>query len=326
MISSIISPIPLPPVIIVLAFVLDLVAGDPLWMPHPVRWMGRLINLLESFLRRFTHTPSGERFFGAVLVCVTVTMVWAVGVGVLAAALRYSYPLFFILSAYIVYACLSVNSLKTEAAAVTEAASLAEARQRLARIVGRDTADLQPSGVYRAVVETVAENASDGVVAPLFFLAVGGPPLMLAYKAVNTMDSMIGYKNERYLRFGWFAARLDDAANYIPARLTAVLMVIAAFILGYNYRCSLKILISDAGGHPSPNSGWPEAAAAGALGCRLGGPSHYAGEVSRKPYIGCELAEPDEKAAGGVIRLLYLTAVLMVLLVLAGRISVIFLL
>ncbi|MBI5885765.1 MAG: cobalamin biosynthesis protein CobD [Deltaproteobacteria bacterium] len=314
MLDSIITPVTIPALIVVAAFVIDLAAGDPAWMPHPVRGIGRLIALLESLLRRPGRSPGTERLCGMLMALITVFISWGVAYAVLHTAETYSYPLFIILSTYCVYACLAARSLRDEAGRVMEAGDIIEARRRLGRIVGRDTHNLEWPGICKAVVETVSENTSDGIVAPLFFLALGGPPLMLAYKAVNTLDSMVGYRNERYRDFGWFSARLDDAANYIPARLAAIIMAASALILGYNYRGSLRTLLRDGANHPSPNSGRPEAAAAGALGCRLGGSSTYGGIISDKPYIGMALAEPDADAAAGAMRLSSMTAFLAVIL------------
>jgi len=314
MFDSIITPAIIPALIVVAAFLVDLAAGDPAWMPHPVRGIGRLITFLESTLRRPGLTPGMERLCGSLMALITVFTAWGVTYAILRAAETHSYPIFIILSTYCVYACLAARSLRDEAGRVMESADIIEARRRLARIVGRDTAALEWPGIYKAVVETVAENTSDGIVAPLFFLALGGPALMLAYKAVNTLDSMVGYRNERYREFGWFSARLDDAVNYIPARLAAIIMAASAFVLGYNYRASLKTLFQDGANHPSPNSGRPEAAAAGALGCRLGGPSTYGGLIYDKPYIGRTMAEPGVDAATGVLRLSSMTAFLTVIL------------
>ena len=320
------SPITITAFIIAAAFILDLVAGDPAWMPHPVRWIGRLITLLESILKRHGQSAGLERLYGSLLAVITVGAAWAITYTILEAAKTYSYPLFIILSIYCIYACLAAKSLRDEAWAVLNTGNIHEGRRRLSRIVGRDTAKLGWPDIYKAVVETVAENTSDGIVAPLFFLAIGGPALMMAYKAVNTLDSMVGYKNERYKDFGRFSARLDDAANYIPARLAALIMAASAPFLGYNGIGSLKTLFQDGSNHPSPNSGRPEAATAGALGCRLGGPSTYDGIISDKPYIGYLLSETDRAAALGAIRLSALTAIFMLALTVVSRSLIIILL
>ncbi len=186
------------------------------------------------------------------------------------------------------------------------------ARQALAAIVGRDTADLDEGEVWRATIETVAENASDGVIAPLFYLFLGGPALALAYKAVNTLDSMVGYKNERYLLFGWASARCDDLANWLPARITGLLMVAAAPLTGLSCRQAWRIMCRDGKNHSSPNSGIPEAAAAGALGVRLGGTNWYFGRPVEKPTIGEPLKPLSASAYHGVVRLMYVAEALFV--------------
>ncbi len=310
------------PAIILFAYFLDLSIGDPEGLPHPVRWIGRVITGLERALRLFARTPLLERLSGAVLALLTAGSVYAASFFLLDLAGRHSAPLFYLLCAYIIWTSIAVTSLKGEAKAVADTLrirGLADARKALSRIVGRDTAGLSEEEVLKAAVETVSENTSDGIVAPLFYLAVGGPPLMIAYKAVNTLDSMVGYKNERYRDFGWFSARLDDAANYIPARLTALLMVCASFILRYNWRGSLKVLLRDGRKHPSPNSGLPEAATAGALGIRFGGGASYGGVWSAKPFIGDAVTVPDAGSVTSGIRIMQATALIMVALTVIVR-------
>ncbi|MEK6759918.1 MAG: adenosylcobinamide-phosphate synthase CbiB [Deltaproteobacteria bacterium] len=313
---------PFAPVVLVFAYLADMIFGDPEGLPHPVRWIGRAIALLEAVLRRSASTPSGERAAGVVLVVMVAGGVWAVSAALLYFAYIYSMPVFYALSSYIVWTSLCAGSLRKEASLVVRAfeeKGLVEARSRLSRIVGRDTSDLTPDGVMRGAVETVAENSSDGIVAPLFYLAIGGPALMIAYKAVNTLDSMVGYKNERYLNFGWASARFDDIANFIPARISGVLIALSAFFLGYNSLGSLRVMVKDGRNHPSPNSGISEAAMAGALGVKLGGPSYYGGKYCAKPYIGSEGASADASSVKASIRVMSATALLMVLIVFVTR-------
>ncbi len=313
---------PFPPVVLVFAYLADIIFGDPEGLPHPVRWIGRAIAALEAVLRPLASTPSGERLAGSVLVFLTAGGAWAVSAAALYFSALYSMPVFYAISAYIVWTSLCAGSLKKEALSVVrafEADGLAAARTRLSRIVGRDTSDLTPDGVMRGAVETVAENSSDGIVAPLFYLAIGGPALMIAYKAVNTLDSMVGYRNERYLNFGWAGARLDDVANFIPSRISGLLIAVASLFLGYNSVMSLRVMARDGRNHPSPNSGVSEAAMAGSLGVRLGGPSYYGGKYCAKPYIGAEGAEADASSVRASIRVMSLTALLMVLLVFGAR-------
>jgi adenosylcobinamide-phosphate synthase len=323
---KLINPIPFPPLIVLLAYALDLIFGDPEKLPHPVRWIGGAVKLFEKTIRPVTKTPSQERFAGAVMTVLIVGGVWLAAYLALYYSYRVSFPLFFALSTWMVWTSLSIKSLRSEAGAVLKTlktGGIGAARERLSRIVGRDTENLTEEGVLRATVETVAENTGDGVVAPLFYLAVGGPPLMLAYKAVNTLDSMVGYKNERYLHFGWSSARLDDAVNYIPARLSGLLIVTSAFVLGYNWTGSFKTMLSDGRKHPSPNSGVPEAAVAGALGVVLGGPSTYSGAVSEKPLIGSGgTAGFEPSTVEKAVKLMWMSGAVMVFLVFIARIAV----
>ncbi len=278
---------------LLLGFFLDLALGDPHWAPHPVRAMGALIAALEKLLRRcFPKTPRGELAGGAVL----AVLVPGICTGVGAAVFRLCGLLspWFRLAAETVlcYQLLAARSLRDESMKVYTAlktGSLEDARRAVSMIVGRDTERLDEAGVTRAAVETVAENASDGVIAPLLYMALGGGLAGLAYKAVNTMDSMVGYKNDKYLYFGRAAAKLDDAVNYIPARLAGLLMCLAAALSGGNSKKAFQIWKRDRRNHSSPNSAQTEAAMAGALGLQLAGPSYYFGKLVEKPTIG----DPD---------------------------------
>lgn len=304
--------------ILFLAFVLDLIFGDPHWLYHPVRFIGKTIEWGEKLLRpRFPKTPGGERAAGTVLAVLVVglsflfpfILLWLLGLLHPACA--------FIAEVFFCYQILAVKSLKTESMKVYAAlkeGDLLKARKALSWIVGRDTEHLSEEQITKAAVETVAENTSDGVVAPLLFLAVGGAPLGFLYKAINTLDSMIGYKNERYLHFGRFAAKLDDAANFIPARLTALLTVLSAFLLRFDGKAAFRIWKRDRKNHTSPNSAQSEAAVAGALGLCLGGDNYYFGKLVHKPTIGDEtrLAEPEDIRRSN--HLLYLTAALSLLI------------
>lgn len=304
--------------ILLLAFVLDLIFGDPHWLYHPVRFIGKLIEWGEKRLRpRFPKTPGGERTAGTLLAVFVVAVSFLLPL-LLLWGLRLIHPVCaFIAEVFFCYQILAVRSLKTESMKVYAAlkeGDLSKARKALSWIVGRDTENLSEEQVAKAAVETVAENTSDGVVAPLLFLAVGGAPLGFLYKAINTLDSMIGYKNERYLHFGRFAAKLDDAANFIPARVTALLTILSAFLLRFDGKAAFRIWKRDRKNHTSPNSAQSEAAVAGALGLCLGGDNYYFGKLVHKPTIGDEtrFAEPEDIRR--VNRLLYLTAVLGLLL------------
>jgi adenosylcobinamide-phosphate synthase len=255
------------------AYALDIVAGDPEWFPHPVRGFGALISTGECVMRPFARTPAGEILVGAVLTATVVSVAWIAGM------LRH--PAWQVLLAW---TTLATRSLLHEAGAVIcalEVGDIELARMRLARIVGRDTAHLDEGEIARAVIETLAESACDGIVAPLFWLALGGLPAAMAYKAVNTLDSIIGHPEPPYRYFGRVAARLDDAANLVPARLTA--LAIAA-----NRPDALRIWCRDGGKHASPNAGQSEAAMAGALGVRLGGANFYDGQRHDGPVLNPE--------------------------------------
>ena len=271
-------------------FGLDLLLADPAWMPHPVVGMGKAIAALESGLRRlFPATPAGERAAGRVLAAVLPVGTFALTAGALALAYRLHPAAGFALELLWSWQALALRGLAGESGKVyAELArgDLPAARKAVSRIVGRDTAALTAEGVTKAAVETVAENFSDGVAAPLLYLLIGGAPLGLAYKAVNTMDSMVGYKNKRYIDFGRAAAHLDDAANFLPARLAALLWIAAAGLAGFDAKNAWRIWRRDRFCHASPNSAQTESACAGALGVQLAGPAFYFGEYYDKPTIG----------------------------------------
>ncbi|MEK6678173.1 MAG: adenosylcobinamide-phosphate synthase CbiB [Nitrospirota bacterium] len=307
------------------AYLLDIAIGDPKWFPHPVRYIGRGINLLEKISLKIASTPIWKRGAGIITVVIVVLSAYLIALFLIKAF--YSINSFFgeAVSILIAYTTLSVNDLAKEARKVytrLNEDNLIDARKSVSRIVGRDTENMDERNIIRAAVESVAENTSDGIIAPLFYLAIGGPALALAYKAINTLDSMIGYKNERYKDFGWAAARLDDAANYIPARITGVLIVIASFIISYSLytvHYSLKVMLRDGKNHPSPNSGFPEAAMAGALGVQLGGPSYYFGKLVSKPTIGEQKRQMMAEDIKSSVRIMYAASLLAILLALLLR-------
>lgn len=292
-------------VIILAAVLLDWLLGDPRWLPHPVVMIGRLIAVLEKTLRRFVPD---ERMGGMLLLVITVGATYGMALAILKVAYAISPYAGSTAAVLLAWTTLAARSLHCESRLVADAlerGDMAEARRFLSYIVGRDTVHLEEPEIWRGTVETVAENTSDGVIAPLFFLILGGPPLALAYKAVNTLDSMVGYKNERYLRFGWASARLDDLANWLPARLTGFLMSLVAPLVGLSGKGAWRIMRRDRRNHSSPNSGIPEAAAAGALGVRLGGTNVYFGKPVEKPTIGDPLRPLDAAAWRGAVRLMY---------------------
>lgn len=274
------------PALLAAAFVADLLFGDPRRLPHPVVGIGRLVDGLERLLYARLRP---RRLGGLLLVTATLLAVGAAAWGLLGLGARL-HPLLGLAAAlWLAWTCLAARELHRQSATVVDrltAGDLAGARRALSLIVGRDTAELDEQAILRACIETVAENSSDGIVAPLFYLGLGGPVAGMVYKAASTMDSMIGYKNERYCDFGWAAARLDDLLNWLPARLTAVLMVLSSRVLGLDAGAAWRIARRDGRKHASPNAGLPEAAAAGALGVQLGGPASYFGRWQEKPTFG----------------------------------------
>ena len=284
------------------------------WLYHPVRIIGNGISLLEKILRRmFPKTPGGEKtagFFLVLLICIG-----SGGVPFLLLYLAYHIHtvLGIALETFMCYQMLAVKSLKAESMRVYEALKkpdLPGARTAVSMIVGRDTRSLSAAGVTKAAVETIAENTSDGIIAPLFYMAIGGPALMFLYKGINTMDSMVGYKNEKYLHFGRYAAKLDDIANYIPARISAWLMILASFFAGFDWKNAKKIFLRDRYNHASPNSAQTEAVMAGALDIQLAGNAFYFGKLYEKPTIGDAVREVETEDIKRANRLLYASAAL----------------
>lgn len=274
---------------IALGYILDLLAGDPYWFPHPVRLIGSFISFMEKLLRKVAKTATAQKIAGIILTVVTVGLTYAVSYLLLAFVHTWNAIAFHVLNIVIIYTTLATRSLGGESMKIYKLLKDGDAdgaRHALSYIVSRDTHKLDVPHIVRATVETVAENTSDGVIAPLFYLFIGGAPLAMAYKAVNTLDSMVGYKNERYLHFGWASARLDDIANFLPARIAAVLISVAAAFFGGNFKRAFSTMLKEGSHHESPNSGYPEAAMAGALGVTLGGPSTYGGKVVKKPILG----------------------------------------
>lgn len=299
------------------AFLMDLVLGDPPSMPHPVRLIGAYISSFERYVRRLAKSELGTKAAGVLLLITTVGLSYLLPWYALRLAGSVNPYLYHIVNVLLMYTCIAARCLSDEGGRIYNAllkGDLEKSRKLLSMIVGRDTYSLKESGITRGAVETVAENTSDGVIAPLFYMFIGGAPLAMAYKAVNTLDSMVGYKNDRYLHFGWASARFDDIANYIPARLTGILMVLASMFLGLDYKKSFRILIRDSRNHSSPNSGFPEAAAAGALGVQLGGTNHYFGKPVEKPTIGESSRPLNKDDIKAVIRLMYTAAMLALIL------------
>ncbi|MBQ3364233.1 MAG: cobalamin biosynthesis protein CobD [Muribaculaceae bacterium] len=303
MIDTVILILPL-----LFGWLLDFIFGDPLRLPHPVVWFGKMISWGEHRLNKGNHRMAKGAVMAIALILMVFFIVWGLK------RLVPNMILWLILDTIIIFYCLAGTTLIREVREVFLALdrSLDEGRQQVARIVGRDTSQLSAQEVRTAALETLAENLSDGVIAPLFWFALLGTPGMLAYKMVNTLDSMIGYRTERYKDFGCWAAHIDDVANYIPARLTALLMVIASGKLSL-----LKFVWKNGRRHASPNSGYPEAALAGILNCRFGGPHYYFGELFDKPYIGendRELTTQDMRISVLINRLSEALMIVLVLL------------
>jgi len=294
---------------LVIGYILDIVFGDPVGLPHPVVYMGKSISFFEKRLNKGNNIT----IKGAVISLLLILLSFIVTKFVI----ELSYLNIYIgtaVSSLLIFFCLAGKTLIHEVKMVFEAleVSLERGRDQLSRIVGRDTADLSAEEVKKAALETLAENLSDGVIAPLFWYAIGGIPAMMAYKMINTLDSMIGYKNERYIEYGSVAARIDDIANYIPARITAILMILVvgrANLIGFVFRFGKE--------HASPNSGYPEAALAGILNCKFGGTHNYFGQSVYKPYIGYnerELTYKDMLTATSVNRRVEIVTVLLIIL------------
>lgn len=304
------------------AYLLDLVLGDPERLPHPIRWIGRLISWTEGIFLDGNGSANQQRLAGFAFWLVVVIGVIS-GTLFIAGLSSHVYPSFgnFIVI-WLAYCTLATRSLHRESNRVIRALGAGKielARQQLARIVSRDTEHLDEKGIIRAVIETVSENISDGIVAPLLYLSVGGLLGGMVYKSLNTMDSMVGYRNERYKYFGWFAAKADDLANWLPARISGLILVGAAALLKMDWRGAWFALCRDARKMKSPNAGFPEAATAGALGVQLGGTNWYFGRPEAKPTLGNPQREITIGTYRAMIRLLYLSSFLAFLLSLGGR-------
>lgn len=289
----------------------DLIFGDPYWMPHPIRFIGRLITSSEKTLRRIARGNHALKLAGVALLIFVVGVSFAVPYALLNLAGSVSPVLRHVLEAVMIYQILATKCLDTETKKVSDrlaADDLEGARNAIAMLVSRDTQFMDRVDIIKAAVETMTENIVDGIISPMFYIAIGGAPLGFAFKAVNTLDSMVGYKNDKYLYLGWASARFDDAANFIPARITAILVILSAFFLGLDYKNALRILKRDKGNHSSPNSPLSEAPAAGALRIELGGRAWYFGELHNKPTMGDPIEEPDIGHVVKASRLMYATS------------------
>lgn len=311
------------PAIFICAYILDIVAGDPRWLLHPVVIIGKYITVLERLIRRsldnscdslFKKLDVDEKKGGVILWFAVVIPSFFVTLGILEGCFLIS-PIFgAIIMALLAFLTLASRSLYDESKAVIDALNsgdIVEARKKLSMIVGRDTEDLDEEGILRAVIETVSENLSDGIVAPMFYLVLGGVPLAMAYKAINTLDSMVGYKNEMYANIGCFSAKMDDIFNWVPARLTGIIVVAASWILRFDGKGSWRIMRRDGRNHSSPNSGIPEAAVAGAIKIQLGGEIRYFGKIVSKPTIGDRIKKTDREDVKKTWAIMFVSSFLM---------------
>ena len=314
-------------VALVMGYILDLIFGDPYWMPHPVRFIGNLISILEKVIRRFMpKTKRGEYIGGIILTVMVVSISMVIPLVIILMAKSINTYLALTVETFMCYQILATKSLKVESMKVYDELAkndLPSARKAVSMIVGRDTKDLTFSGVAKAAVETVAENTSDGIIAPMIFIAIGGAPMGFFYKAINTLDSMVGYKNEKYINFGRFAAKLDDVVNYLPARISAYQMILSSFFLRYDYKNAFKIYKRDRYNHASPNSAQTESVCAGALDVQLAGNAYYFGKLYEKPTIGDDIREINYDDIKKANRLLYCTSFISIVIISVIKITII---
>ena len=314
-------------VALVMGYILDLIFGDPYWMPHPVRFIGNLISILEKVIRRFMpKTKRGEYIGGIILTVMVVSISMVIPLVIILMAKSINTYLALTVETFMCYQILATKSLKVESMKVYDELAkndLPSARKAVSMIVGRDTKDLTFSGVAKAAVETVAENTSDGIIAPMIFIAIGGAPMGFFYKAINTMDSMVGYKNEKYMNFGRFAAKLDDVVNYLPERISAYQMILSSFFLRYDYKNAFKIYKRDRYNHASPNSAQTESVCAGALDVQLAGNAYYFGKLYEKPTIGDDIREINYDDIKKANRLLYCTSIISIVIISVIKITII---
>lgn len=303
---------------IVAGFILDLIFGDPHWLPHPICLIGNLIGFLEKNLRRLLAPGKTALLLGgALMVVIVLSLSFAVPYAVLMLAEQVNPWLRFALETIMFYQIFATKCLRDESMKVYTALhnnDLEDARVKLSWIVGRDTKELTTEEVTKGAVETVAENTADGIIAPMFYMFIGGVPLAFLYKGINTMDSMVGYKNDKFLYFGRCAAKLDDVANFIPARITGILMILASYFLNMNAAGAWKIFWRDRYNHLSPNSAMTESVTAGALNIQLGGDHYYFGKLVHKDTIGDNIRPVVAEDIVAVNNLLYMTAVISLLL------------
>jgi cobalamin biosynthesis protein cobD len=296
-----------------IAYVLDLIFGDPQNIIHPVQIIGKMINIGEkSLLGKKYKSDRKYKFFAGMILNITVISL-TYGITYLIRRISENSIIFTVAEIYLMYTIFSINSLAREGNRVyniLKEGNIERARKDLSYLVSRDTETMDEKMIIRSTMETISENTVDGIVAPMLYMFLGGLPLSMTYKAINTFDSMVGYKNEKYMDFGKFSAKLDDVANFIPARITGILIVIASMILGYDYKNSLKIFIRDRKNHSSPNSGHAEAGVAGALGVQFGGRVSYFGKEVDKPVIGDKIKDFELEDIKKNIKIMYVASFL----------------
>lgn len=315
-------------VALIIGFILDLIFGDPIWMPHIVRAIGNLIIAIEKILRRVCpKNKEGELIGGVFLVLLVISISTGISIFILTIAGRVNIYFRLFIESLISYQLLATKSLKDESMKVykeLEKDDLVEARKKVSMIVGRDTESLTKEGVTKATVETIAENISDGIIAPMLFMAIGGGALGVFYKAVNTMDSMVGYKNDKYIYFGRVAAKLDDILNFVPSRVSAYLMIASTFFMRLNSKNAYKIYRRDRLNHASPNSAQTEAVCAGALEVQLAGDAYYFGKLYKKKTIGDDIRKIKYDDIKITNRLLYITSTMGIIVFSLIKIIIIF--
>lgn len=308
---------------VIIAYILDLVLGDPYWLPHPIRFIGWLIKRTERVLRKWIAGEDAglavrERKAGLVLCAFVVGAVAFIVWGILQVAVLLHPTLFHIVNIYFIYSALAAKCLAVEAKKifrVVKKGDIIESRNMLAMLVGRETSQLSEKEIIRGVVETTAENTVDGVLSPLMYAILGsvfglGAPLVYAFKAASTLDSMVGYMNDKYINFGRVSAKFDDVLNYVPARLSGIIIPMSAMLTGKSFKRSFSIMLRDRRNHKSPNCAYPEAAVAGALGVRIGGNNVYFGKVVEKPTIGDPYKELEPSDIVDTIRIMYAASIL----------------
>ena len=297
-------------------YILDLIIGDPYSFPHPVRFIGKLINFVEKQIRKTTKSDKGLKIAGFIL--------WFIVVGVTLSStfiaiqlFKFNKIVYFLVNSILIYTTLATKCLKDESVKiykVLKTGDIEKSRIQLSYIVGRDTTNLSEKEIVRATVETVAENTVDGIIAPLFYGFIGGAPLAMAYKAINTLDSTVGYKNEKYYYLGYASAKIDDIANYIPARIGVILLSLGSLFVGFNFKDALKIGIRDRKNHKSPNCAFPEGAVAGALGIQLGGTNIYFGKAVYKPTIGDKKREIEIEDIVRTNKIMYSSSIISIII------------